>query len=557
MSRVELFERIRRDRRLEPQVSVRALALRHGVHRRTVRLALEAAVPPERKKQVRGRRSVLEPAMGWIDEILRADLGAPRKQRHTSERIFQRLRGEYNFDQACYSTVCNYVNRRRPEIAEEAREGRRHLEGMVPQVHEPGAEAEVDFADVWVRLAGEPVVCHLFTLRLSYSGKAVHRVFASQAQEAFMQGHVEAFGVLGGVPTRHIRYDNLKPAVDRVCFGRTRIESQRWVGFRSHYGFDAFYCIAGQDGAHEKGGVEHEGGRFRRNHLVPVVEVDTLAELNARLAEIDAAEDGRHVHGRATSIGFNFAHEAELLAPLPGEEFDCGVTLTPTVRRDSRVVVRQSYYSVPARFIGQKVRVSLGANELVVFDRNRVVARHPRSNRRYHYRDELDHYLEVLQTKPGALAGSTALAQARGEGTFTAAHEAFWAAARGAHGDAAGTRALIEVLLLHRRMSTEAVTAGITTTLQAGSTSPDLVAIEARKADRPNEPEPACDEPGEDPVGDDETRPADGDALGEQTGRAAVISLHRAPTAPPEDPRPLPSVAVYDQLLSRPSKGTA
>ena len=74
-----------------------------------------------------------------------------------------------------------------------------------------------------------------------------------------MQGHAEAFAVLGGIPVRHIRYDNLKPAVKQVCFGRSRVESQRWITFRSHYGFDAFYCMPGIEGAHEKGGVEHEG----------------------------------------------------------------------------------------------------------------------------------------------------------------------------------------------------------------------------------------------------------------------------------------------------------
>lgn len=94
---------------------------------------------------------------------------------------------------------------------------------------------------------------------------------------------------------RHVRYDNLKPAVKQVCFGRSRIESQRWVAFRSHYQFDAFFCMPGKDGAHEKGRVEHEGGRFRRSHLVPVPEVTSLAELNERLAAMDAAEDARHV----------------------------------------------------------------------------------------------------------------------------------------------------------------------------------------------------------------------------------------------------------------------
>lgn len=550
ISRVELFERIRRDRRLDPEVSQRELSRRYGIHRRTVRAALQAAVPPPRKKPARKRALVLAPAMGWIDAMLREDLSAPRKQRHTARRIYDRLLIEYGFNLASYSTVCDYVHRRRPQILADAREGRVHLEGTVPQVHAPGAEAEVDFADVWVRLAGEPVQCHLFTLRLSYSGKAVHRVYVTQSQEAFMQGHVEALRVLGGVPTRHIRYDNLKPAVNRVCFGRTRIESQRWTAFRSHYGFDAFYCMPGQEGAHEKGGVEHEGGRFRRTHLVPVPEVDTIEELNERLAVIDETENDRHIHGSATSVGFNFAVEAGLLAPLPVDDFECGTTLTPTVRRDSRIVVRQCYYSVPARFIGRQVRVSLRANELLVFDRHRVVARHPRLTRRYAYRDDLDHYLEILMVRPGALSGSTGLAQARAAGFFTETHDAFWAAARTAHGDAAGTRVLIEVLLLHRRMPHEAVLAGITAALHAGSSSPELVAIEARKAEQPVQTliddedlaELADTEPGP-PIGDN---PA-----------TNVITLSRR-TPIPDNPHPLPSVAVYDQLLRlRPSKGTA
>jgi transposase len=542
LSRVDLYARIRRDRRVDPGVSVRELARRHGVHRRTVREALVSAVPPERKKPARSRRLVLEPVMDRIDAMLREDLASPRKQRHTMRRIYDRLVVEYGFDQACYSTVCSYVGRRRPEIEAEAREGRAHLDGTVPQVHEPGAEAEVDFADVWVRLAGEPARCHMFTLRLSFSGKAVHRVYASQSQEAFMQGHVEAFAALGGIPVRHVRYDNLKSAVSQVCFGRSRVESQRWTAFRSHYGFDAFYCVPGIEGAHEKGGVEHEGGRFRRTHLVPVPEVETLAELNERLAAIDAAEDARHVHGAGQSIGERFAAEKGLLAPLPADDFDYGITLTPTVRRDSRIVVRQSYYSVPARFIGRQVRVSLRANELLVFDGARVITRYARLTRRWDYRDTLDHYLEILMVRPGALAGAASLAQARADGSFTPAHDAFWAAARAAHGDAAGTRALIEVLLLHRRMPAADVLAGIAAALDAGSASHELVAIEARKA-----AQAAREAPGEEPAG----RAA-------EAGPAAVITLPGRPALLPADTRPLPSVDAYDQLLTfRTRKGAS
>lgn len=197
---------------------------------------------------------------------------------------------------------------------------------------------------------------------------------------------------------------------------------------------------------------------------MPVPEVDSLEELNERIAEIDAAEDNRILHGRLTTVGFNFAAESETLAPLPFEAFECGITLTPKADRTSRITVRQCHYSVPARFIGQSVRVLLlRGNELLVFDRREVVALHPRLTKRHDYRDELDHYLEILLVKPGAMAGSTALAAVRQSGAFTEAHEAFWSAARQAHGDAAGTRVLIEVLLLHRRMPAETVQLGLPT----------------------------------------------------------------------------------------------
>lgn len=577
LSRVQLFELIRRDRRLDPQVPVRELMRRYRVSHRTVCQALESALPPPRRSPARSRPSALGTAAGWVDEMLRADLDAPRKQRHTAKRVFERLRDEYDFAEASYRTVCTYVARRRREIVAAAREGSTVVQGMVPQTHEPGAEAEVDFAEVFVEVAGEQVKCHLFTLRMSYSGKAVHRVFASQSQEAFMEGHIEAFRVLGGVATRHIRYDNLKPAVNQVCFGRSRVESTRWVAFRSHYGFDPFYCLPGKDGAHEKGGVEHEGGRFRRTHLVPVLSVASLAELNEHLARVDEQEDARHVHGAPASVGFNFAVEAPLLRPLPGEDFEPGLTLTPTVRRDSRVVVRQCYYSVPARFIGTRVRVLLRANEVLVLERAQVVARHPRLSRRWDYSDDLDHYLEILLAKPGALAGSTALAQARAGGRFTSEHEAFWAAARTAHGEAAGTRALIEVLLLHRRMPSEAVLAGLVACLHAGSTSPDLVAIEARKhlarttgtTHEATGQTPRAVDSGDTDAVREASLEASPDAAGtrptavcgddtddathspQPARRGEVVGLHTRLPLMPADTRPLPSVAAYDHLLPR------
>jgi hypothetical protein len=146
----------------------------------------------------------------------------------------------------------------------------------------------------------------------------------------------------------------------------------------------------------------------------------------------------------------------------------------------------------------------------------------------------LDHYLEVLLRKPGALPGATALQQARASGVFTQVHEAFWSMARARLGDAAGTRVLVEVLLLHRRMAAADVCAGMTAAMRLGNLSPDVVAVEARRAGgQPN--------PGPLPLSL---------ALPRRANHRGQDDLEQV-TVLPTDPRPLPTVAAYDTLLSR------
>jgi transposase len=536
--KVSLYAQIRDEHR-RLGLGVRALARRHGVHRRVVREALASPVPVPRKVPVR-QAPVLNGVAGLIDAMLREDLDAPRKQRHTFRRIWQRLRDEHDAA-VSYSYVCQYAGARRAEIDAEARAAAGSVEGFVPQAKEPGAEAEVDFGAVSVEVAGDVAACHLFAYRLSFSGKGVHRVYASQAQEAFLEGHVTAFEVTGGVPWRHIRYDNLSPAVSKVMSGRSRTETARWAAFRSWYGFEAFYCEPGIGGAHEKGGVEGEIGRFRRGFLVPVPRVGSLAELNARLAEDDLGDGRRHIGYRAASVTEDFAAEQRFLAPLPGEGFDTGTVLWPRADKFARITVGKCRYSVPARMIGARVRVKLTANELEVFDGPRKVAVHPRLAASGAEHLDLDHYLEILLRKPGALPGSVPLVQARKAGAFTPAHEALWSAARGRLGDGPGTRALIEVLLLHRRLPAASVTAGITAALGAGTCSPDVIAVEARKHAAAGGR-----------AGADET-PAP--RAGGTPRGAAVITLPRRQAPLPADGRAAPSMAAYDQLLARPGAG--
>jgi Mu transposase, C-terminal domain len=149
---------------------------------------------------------------------------------------------------------------------------------------------------------------------------------------------------------------------------------------------------------------------------VPVPKVASLAELNARLAEADAAEDARHIAGRPVSIGEDFAAGRGRLLPLPPEPFATATVLWPRVDRYARISVGKCRYSVPARLIGSRVRVMLSASELRVFDGPALAAVHPRLIAAGDEHLELDHYLEIVIRKPGALPGAAALAQAAGRG---------------------------------------------------------------------------------------------------------------------------------------------
>ena len=174
----------------------------------------------------------------------------------------------------------------------------------------------------------------MFCMRLSHSGKAFHFAYANQSQESFLDGHVRAFEAFGGVPTGMIRYDNLKPAVIRVALGRERFEHPRFVALRSHYGYDSFFCLPGIDGAHEKGGVEGEIGRFRRRHLTPVPHVGSLAALNEALAAADARDDARRIGARVETVGQAAARELLAAAAAARDRVRRGVGVVVPGRRE-------------------------------------------------------------------------------------------------------------------------------------------------------------------------------------------------------------------------------
>lgn len=455
--KVELFEELRREYEYGCGTIV-GVAKRFGVHRRLVRQAIESAWPPERKRAAR-RRPKFAAICEFIDQRLKEDEQAPRKQRHTAHRIYERLRVELPGVRVSERTVRQYVRERRAQL------GLYERVVMVPQAYEWGVEAQVDWYEAVVVLGGTRQTVQCFAMRAMASGAAFHCAYPRATQQAFLEAHELAFAYFGGV-FRRLRYDNLSSAVKKIVRGYRREETTRFIAFRSHWQYEASFCNPAQ--GHEKGGVEGEVGRFRRNHLVPVPEFADFAELNAYLLSACQQDEGRRIAAHELTVGAKLAIERQQLRPLATEGFGLAEESYGVVDAKGCIRARLNSYSTPLS-PGQRPLLRVLPATIEVWHQGQRVAAHERSYERGQQILDLEHYLDVLARKPGAFAGSKPLQQWRAEGRWTRAYDELWESLQQRHGVADGTREMIAVLQLGRRCGYLRLSTAIAAALACGA----------------------------------------------------------------------------------------
>lgn len=454
--KVELFELIRRDFQLGGH-SIRSIASKYGVHRRMVRQALENAVPPFRK-EVRRSASKLSVVSGFIDSVLIADQKVHRKQRHTAHRIWTRIKSEFPGFSISESSVRKYVSRKKEEL------GLSRRETFVPQSYKPGFEAQVDWYEAYADIGSETLKLQVFCMRSMDSAASFHRAYLHATQQAFLEAHEHAFRYFGGV-FQVLRYDNLKVAVKKILRGYRREETSRFIAFRSHWGFSSEFCNAAS--GNEKGGVEGEVGYFRRNHWVPVPKASDLEALNKLLLDSCRADEKRIIGGRKQSVGELMISEQAFLQPLPIEGFDLSEDTFCRVNQQGCAVVRTNWYSVPLR-PGLEVHAKIFADRVELHHSGRCVASHPRSYARGQRILNLEHYLEILERKPGALAGSTPLQQWKEQGRWPQEFDILWREMNKRNGKSDGTRQMIDLLKLGKKHGYDKLTMAVNKALNHG-----------------------------------------------------------------------------------------
>jgi transposase len=370
--------------------SKRSACKHFGISWRVMKKMLAHPEPPGYRTKAARPKPKLDAFLPIIHQILVEDRSAPRKQRHTAKRNFDRLRAEHGFTGG-YTGIKDAVRAWRNV----------HQETFVPLKHAPG-EAQADFGEAQVRIGGELTKVCLFVMSLPHSDAVFVMAYPRECTEAFCDGHARALEFFGGVP-RVIRYDNTAIAVRKVMGGRERGLTDAFLRLQSHYLFEHQFCRVRR--ANEKGHVENLIGYTRRNFLVPVPSVADFAALNAMLRERCERELDRTVRGESRSKRERLAEDRVALRPMPEASYEARRVQPAMANSLSLVSFDRNHYSVPVEFAHRELTVVGTIEEVRILCRERIIATHPRDwgLREVGTRFDPVHYLALLERKPGAL----------------------------------------------------------------------------------------------------------------------------------------------------------
>ncbi|QXX76710.1 IS21 family transposase [Methylovirgula sp. HY1] len=392
MVSVDMISRIRRayfDEHRQIKEIVRTLSVSRATVRKVVR---SGATEFKYERGVQPAPKLGERVAGLV-EILEIESKLPRRERRSTQRLFEELRGR-GYDGA-HDSVHRFAKTWRADQA------RVPVHAFVPMSFAPGEAYQFDWSHETITLQGLPLMIKAAHMRLSHSRMPFVRAYFRETQELVFDAHDKAFLFYGGVCRRGI-YDNMKTAVEAILVGKERQYNRRFLRMCSHHLVEPVACSPAS--GWEKGQVENQVGNLRDQMFRPKPRVKSLAELNAWLEDqcIAYAKHTRHPEFKDRSIWDVFQDERASLMEWRGP-FDGFVEKAVRASTTCLIMADHNRYSVDARAAGQMVLVRSHAERIVVLLGEEVVADHPRQFRRDQIIYDPWHYLPVLMKKPGAL----------------------------------------------------------------------------------------------------------------------------------------------------------
>ncbi len=370
-------------------LSIRAIAKRLGHSRATVRKALLSATPLPYTRTTPAACPKLGEFIGHIEQILSEDQSAPRKQRHTASRIFQRLRDEHGY-QGGYDQIRRFINSRR----------KKERETHLPLDHPPGGRLECDYGHIYVDFPEGRRAVPVLLAVWSYSHYAFAIALPDETTGSILHGTVCAMEFFGCVPAE-LWWDNPKTVAALILRGRDRQLNVHYASLASHYRFAPMFCMPAR--GQEKSDVERTVFALERRFATPVPVVADMDALNRHLLDCCLKERDRTVRGRSQSIAQMFEQERRQAIELPKHPFDACIQQIRQADKYQTVLFEEVRYSVPRQVAFEPVTVKAYIEQVVLVHKGQVVATHRRSRKPGEQVLEPTHYLAAIERKPAYL----------------------------------------------------------------------------------------------------------------------------------------------------------
>ena len=455
---VILFSKIRR-MYFRDKLSINEIARRTSLSRNTVKKWLRMPGETDPKYKRNSQPTKLTPFEDQLKRALIADGYRPKRERRTALKLLEELQ-KAGYDGG-YTQLTDYIRAWRQDASSDAGK-----HAFVPLKFRWGEAFQFDWSEESLVVGGvyrRLLVAHT---KLCASRAFLLSAYPSQSHEMLFDAHRRAFQAFGGVPLRGI-YDNMKTAVDKVQKGKERIVNTRFAAMTAYYLFDPDFCnvAAGWEKGIVEKNVQDSRRRLwldaRQQCFASFTELNDWLEARCRQlwAELSWPERQEMTLQEALEL------EQPALMPMPGV-FDGYIEFIARVSSTCLVTVKRNRYSVPCRWANRRISVRLYSDRLDLYGDDAWIAGHIRLLDRDQVSYDWQHYLPLLERKPGAL---------RNGAPFTEMPSALLSLKGALNKRSGGDRAMAELLACVPRQGLDAVLTAVESLLAAGVVSIEQV----------------------------------------------------------------------------------